>query len=151
MRKIGIVCALLGAGLAVAMLFLRQTPWYADEAAHRMSEPVEWIISSFWAAVVLGLLGITLFSCSFRREKAPPPVIPEPTPVPEEPSEPAPARYCRVCGTLLSPDGVFCPTCGEAADDGGPSRQPWWKCPVCGQVLDDNASICTACGHQRFG
>ena len=188
MRRIGIVCAILGAVLVVGLVVVQRTAWFADEATYRLSEPVEWIRSGFWASIVLTALGLLLFGCSFRKPREP---AAEPLPETELPADDA-AQWetplcCAYCGQPLSPNAAFCRACGmerfpaaqSAASVPEADAEPWdatsprrapagerppdaasgvrqsvretnWRCPWCGRVHDDSASVCTACGFERF-
>lgn len=144
MRKIGIICAVLGAVLAGALAGLTQTAWFAAEHAKAMSELEEWVIGGLWAGAVLCLLGLLLLlrSAHARDEDATfKDYLPE--------DATAGTRICAGCGTPLASDVFTCPACGMPV--GERTRDGSWQCPGCGHVWDDNASVCLNCGYHRFG
>ena len=59
MRKIGIVCAALGAVIALALGIVRHTDWFALEQVRSTSEAKEFVISFFWAGAALCVVGVT--------------------------------------------------------------------------------------------
>lgn len=65
--------------------------------------------------------------------------------------------FCINCGTELSPDAKFCPSCGKentaTANEATSKRQQEYvgkikKCPACGEEIAALTAICPACGHE---
>lgn len=153
MRKIGIFCAILGAALAAVLGLIRNTDWFASESAMMMSEPVEFVVSFFWASVALAAVGLILIvrSTYIREEE----VTFEDYLPQEEPTETVELVWiCPRCGNENPDEALFCTECGFQ-DGTDPSLPPQdlrnWQCPVCGCVWSDAASVCNNCGFRRFG
>ena len=149
MRKIGIVCTALGAVLALALGLLRKTAWFAQEQVRAMSETEEFVVSFFWAAVALAVVGLILIVCSTYHKDE------EATfddYLPQEEEEGELVWVCPRCGTENPDAAAFCRECGW--EDGGDNQirddGQNWQCPRCGCVWNDSSSVCTNCGFQRF-
>lgn len=92
MRKIGIVCAVIGLLVVIATAVLQRADWFAAERGG-MSERVEWVVSLFWAGLVLALFGIVFFALSFHtqeEEASFDDYLPPETPQAPQPREPEP-------------------------------------------------------------
>lgn len=148
-RKIGLVCALLGAMISAATGLIQRTAWFAAEQARALSETEEFVVSFFWAGLVLLLVGLILFARSFvvKDEEASFEDY-----LPQEEAEEL-VWVCPRCGTENPDEARFCTECGWQDGDDPDLRaaeQSNWQCPWCGSVWDDSASVCTACGYRRF-
>ncbi len=150
MRKIGFVCAGLGAAIALLLGFLRSTVWFAEEQARMMSEAVEFIVSFFWAAAALCVVGLILIVTStyHHDEEA---TFEDYLPNAGENGEEL-VWICPVCGTENPDDAEFCTGCGyqDGTDPNAAYDSGNWQCPRCGCVWSDSASVCTNCGYRRF-
>ena len=151
MRKIGFVCAGLGAAIALLLGFLRTTAWFAAEQARMMSETAEFVVSFFWAGAALCVLGLVLIVVStyHHDEEA---TFEDYLPSAEE-AEGELVWVCPRCGTENPDDAEFCTNCGyqDGTDPAAGSGSENWQCPVCACVWSDSASVCTNCGYRRFG
>lgn len=152
MRKIGIVCAGLGAVIALILGLLQKTTWFALEQVRAMSETEEFVVSFFWAAVALAVFGLILIVRSTYvadSEATFEDYLPE-----TEQAEEELIWVCPRCGQENPDEATFCINCGW--EDGTTLDVPYedeqnWQCPSCGCVWNDSASVCTNCGYQRFG
>lgn len=114
MRKIGIVCLILGALIAVVNGALRQTDWFAAESAAARSEQAEWVVSFFWAGLATAAFGLLFFFLSFRsaeRDAVQDGCLPRH----EEPA----TWICPSCGMENAADTAVCLNC-RASDYLGP-------------------------------
>ena len=111
MRKLGIICAAVGLTLALALGFLRTTAWFAAERAQALSEPAEFVVSFFWAGVVLFVVGLILIVRSTYKsdEEA---TFEDYLPQAEPPQETELIWICPNCGTENPDEAEFCAGCG---------------------------------------
>ena len=152
MRKIGIVCMVLGALIALATGMMQRADWFlAERAASRLSEHVEWVVSCFWAGLALAGLGLVFLIRSFlvREEEA--------TFADYLPEQAGQSGWvCPRCGSLNDAGAPACGGCGLAAPQAESAypqpaeSAPGWVCPRCGRGWSDDASVCMAFGYQRF-
>ena len=57
-------------------------------------------------------------------------------------------RVCRVCGSKLTDDMLFCEECGTRVDD-GMSEKKEKVCPICGfTTTDEEMNFCVECGSK---
>ena len=151
MRKIGIVCAAVGAVLALILGFVQKTNWFALEQVRAMSETEEFVVSFFWAAVALAVFGLVLIVRSTYvqdTEATFEDYLPE-----KEQEDEELIWVCPRCGQENPDEAAFCTNCGW--EDGTALDAPYadeqnWQCPRCGCVWNDTASVCSNCGHHRF-
>lgn len=153
MRKIGIVCAVLGAVIAAALGIVRGTDWFALEQVRSMSEAKEFVISFFWAGCALCVVGLILIvrSTYVKDEEASfEDYLPEAEPEGEL------IWVCPQCGNENPDAARFCEKCGWQDGTAPMEEEPTeemrnWQCPRCGCVWSDSASVCSNCGFRRFG
>lgn len=55
----------------------------------------------------------------------------------------APVGKCPACGTSVSVDSLFCPSCG---DNLAALKAAYTKCPSCGAFYDSSTVFCVDCG-----
>jgi len=64
-------------------------------------------------AIVAGVLAIIAWNEQRRAAEVPPTAPPPPPPPPSSQPTPTAVIYCSYCGAQLSPDAVFCVSCGK--------------------------------------
>lgn len=151
MRKIGVVCAGVGAVIALILGFVQKSTWFSLEQVRAMSEAEEFVVAFFWAAVALAVVGLILIVRSTYVHDS------EATfedYLPENKAEDELIWVCPRCGYENADASAFCVNCGW--EDGTALEAPDadddnWQCPSCGCVWSDSASVCTHCGYRRFG
>ena len=151
MRKIGIVCAILGALTALGLGYLQTTAWFAAQVLKPMSEAEEFVVSFFWAGILLGIVGLVLVvrSTYVHDDEA---TFEDYLPAAEAAGEEL-IWICPRCGTENPDEAAFCTNCGwqdGTSPDEDPDPDGNWICPVCGCVWGESASVCTNCGYRRF-
>lgn len=52
--------------------------------------------------------------------------------------------FCKICGSKLDEDAIFCTNCGKKLSDVFTAKY----CVACGVKLDDDAVFCSNCGYK---